>query len=137
MSESAAFTVEEGVPPVRRSRKDIIRETAVAAPNLVKLLYRLLRDPRVPAKRKALVGAAVVYMASPVDLIPEMLFPVVGQLDDLVLVVLAVHSLIGSVDDDVVTEYWDGSEDALDLVAALVEWGSEMVPRPIRRFLST
>jgi uncharacterized membrane protein YkvA (DUF1232 family) len=136
MSELVGFPLDDGPPVPRRGRREILAEVARSAPNLVKLLYRLMRDPRVPLHRKMLVGGAGLYLVSPFDLVPEMLFPVLGQLDDLVLVVFSVHYLLRGADEDTVAEYWDGSQDALELVAALLEWGSELVPAPLRKALS-
>ena len=136
MSEPAGFPLDDATPTPRRSRSEILTEVALATPNLVKLLFRLLRDPRVPRRRKILVGGAGLYLVSPLDLIPEMLLPVIGQLDDLLLVVFSVHYLLRGADEATIAEYWDGSQDALELVTALLEWGSELVPAPVRRLLS-
>ena len=136
MIESHDSAIDRAEPTPRRTPRQVMAEVALAAPNLVKLLYRLLRDPRVPWRRKALVGAAGLYVISPLDLVPELFLPVLGQLDDLMLVVFSIHYLLSGVDADTLEEYWDGSQDALELVAALLEWGSEMVPAPVRRFLS-
>lgn len=60
-------------------------------------LYLACRDPRVPWYAKALAGLVVAYALSPIDLIPDFI-PVLGYLDDLVLIplgVLAVRSMIG------------------------------------------
>lgn len=136
MSDLAEFPLDDAPPVPRRSRREILAEVALAAPNLVKLLYRLMRDRRVPLRRKVLVGGAGLYLVSPLDLIPELLLPVLGQLDDLVLVVFSVHYLLGGADEATVAEYWDGSQDALELVTALIEWGSELVPAPLRKALA-
>ncbi len=136
MDVPGGFTIDDRVPQPRRTPRQILGEALLVAPNLAKLLYRLLRDPRVPARRKVLVGAAGLYLASPIDLIPEMLVPVLGQLDDLLLVVLSIHYLVASVDDAVAAEYWDGSEDALELVSAMIEWMSDLVPGPVRKMLA-
>jgi len=53
-------------------------------------LYLAGRDPRVPLLAKLLVGLVVAYALSPIDLIPDFI-PVMGQLDDLVLVPLGIH----------------------------------------------
>jgi uncharacterized membrane protein YkvA (DUF1232 family) len=74
------------------------------------------------------------YLLSPVDLIPDII-PVFGQVDDLVLIAVAIKVLVGGVPEDVLRSYWHGSEDALDLVTALAEWGAEMVPTRLRRLL--
>src|SRR6185295_18226447 len=60
-------------------------------------LYLACRDPRVPWYAKALAALVVAYALSPIDLIPDFI-PVLGYLDDLVLVplgVLAVRAMIG------------------------------------------
>ena len=59
-------------------------------PNMVMLLGRLMKDSRVPTAEKALFAAAIVYVISPLDFIPDV-FPVIGQLDDLGIAVAAVE----------------------------------------------
>lgn len=51
----------------------------------VRLSWRLLREPRVPLLAKAILPVAALYFVSPIDLLPDILFPVVGELDDLVV----------------------------------------------------
>lgn len=54
-------------------------------------LYRLiLRDPETPLVAKMLLGAAIGYVLMPFDLIPDFL-PVIGHLDDLVIVPLLIY----------------------------------------------
>jgi uncharacterized membrane protein YkvA (DUF1232 family) len=57
----------------------------------------LLRDPRTPALPRLAVLVAVLYLLSPVDLIPGSMFPIVGWLDDLTVVWLALRWLVKSV----------------------------------------
>jgi uncharacterized membrane protein YkvA (DUF1232 family) len=56
----------------------------------------LLRDPRTPTLPRLAVLAAVVYLISPVDLIPGSVMPVIGWLDDLTFVWLALRWLVKS-----------------------------------------
>jgi uncharacterized membrane protein YkvA (DUF1232 family) len=56
------------------------------------LLRRALRDPRVPRRHKLLLGLALAYLAMPFDLIPDFI-PGLGQLDDAVVLALAVRGL--------------------------------------------
>ena len=73
-------------------------------PNFAKLYWRLFKDRRVPLRAKAVLVAAVLYVLDPVDLLPELLFPFIGTLDDLVVVVLAARWFISLCPPDVVQE---------------------------------
>src|SRR5258708_12648416 len=64
--------------------RDAIRELALFVPNLVRLFAGLVRDARVPVRAKIVLGATAVYLASPIDLIPDFI-PVLGSLDDAVI----------------------------------------------------
>ncbi|HNU09501.1 MAG TPA: YkvA family protein, partial [Pyrinomonadaceae bacterium] len=74
-------------------------------PNMVLMLGKLLKDSRVPVAEKALFVAAIVYVISPIDLIPDV-FPFIGQVDDIYLVALTVLRLINRTDETVVRENW-------------------------------
>ena len=84
-------------------------------PNLVKLLGRLVKDPRVPRRSKLVLLAAVGYVLSPIDILPEMI-PVAGILDDLFLVAFALNHLIERAGEEIVVEHWDGPQDILAMV---------------------
>ncbi len=103
-------------------------------PNLIKLLSRLVRDPRVPRRSKVVIGAALAYLVSPVDLIPEFV-PVVGFADDVLLVSYAVNHLIEVAGEDVVLEHWDGPRDMLELVRSVLEVASDLVPPQLKRLI--
>ncbi len=62
-------------------------------PNFVRLYWRLFRDPRVSRFPKALLVATALYIAMPFDLLPDYL-PVVGQIDDLVLLLGACKAFM-------------------------------------------
>ncbi|MCQ3803964.1 MAG: DUF1232 domain-containing protein [bacterium] len=85
---------------------------AAAAPQLGKLVVRLSRDPRVPVRAKRLAAGLAVYAVLPIDLIPD-LIPVVGVVDDLLALVVAVAILVESAPKDVVVEHWDGQPETL------------------------
>lgn len=124
--------IDTRVPPPARSPIEVAIEVALAIPNTVKLLARLVRDPRVPVRVKALAGAVCMYVVSPIDIVPE-LIPGIGSLDDILLIALAVDRVMSSVDAEVLESAWDGSEDGLDLVRALSVWGADIVRYLVRR----
>ncbi len=99
-------------------------------PNMVKLVSRLLKDPRVPRRAKLTLGIAAAYVMSPIDLIPDVI-PVLGVLDDILIMAFAVDSLIDRSGPEIVREHWDGPGDVLDLVREAVRVSRSLVPKRI------
>lgn len=75
------------------------------APRVVRLYGRLLRDPRVPVSAKVLLGLAFAYLLSPVDLVPEIAFWLVGVADDVALLWLALRHVLASTPGPVLAEH--------------------------------
>ncbi|GMQ94868.1 MAG: hypothetical protein BMS9Abin12_2382 [Acidimicrobiia bacterium] len=119
--------VDDSIPTDRRGWREVALETTLLIPNLLKLLVRLMRDPRVPIRRKVLVAAVLGYVISPIDLIPDFIVGF-GKLDDIVVLSVAIDHLMSGSDQGIVEEHWDGSVDALDLVRSVFRWGAEVVP---------
>jgi uncharacterized membrane protein YkvA (DUF1232 family) len=99
-------------------RKESARALAGFIPDCVVLCSRLLRDARVPRRKKALIIALAGYLALPFDLVPDFI-PVAGQLDDVVIVALVLRSLLRSGGEPLVREHWPGPESSLSLVLRL------------------
>jgi uncharacterized membrane protein YkvA (DUF1232 family) len=108
-------------------------------PDLVVLLLRLVRDPRVPLSSKAVALGGVGYVISPIDLMPEILFGPLGLLDDLLVLAAALSRLLNDVHPDVVRAHWPGRGDALVAIQRVTEWAENTVtdrfPRFLRRLL--
>ena len=81
------------------------------------LFKRLLKDPRVPRRAKLALVLVLPYLASPIDLIPDFI-PVLGQLDDALLVAAAFGYVARTAGRNVVEELWPGSERGLQVVLA-------------------
>jgi uncharacterized membrane protein YkvA (DUF1232 family) len=79
---------------------------ASRAPLYARLFWELVRDQRTPAGRKALLAAALGYLVVGRDLVPDDL-PVIGGIDDLVVVVLAVDVFLDGIPQDVLDEKLD------------------------------
>ncbi|MEO8292771.1 MAG: YkvA family protein [Actinomycetota bacterium] len=99
-------------------RRLAAKELATLLPNLVRMCRTLLHDPRVPRGSKVLVGLAVVWFVSPIDLIPEFI-PVLGPLDDAVLAALVLRHLVKRAGRDVVAEAWPGDPATLERMLRL------------------
>lgn len=105
-------------------------------PNMVLLLGRLLKDPRVATAEKALFVAAIVYVISPLDFIPDF-FPFIGQVDDIYMVALTLLRLINRTDLDVVREHWDGGGDIAALADSIASIAPKFLPKRVSRVLSS
>ena len=99
-------------------RRTSARELARFVPDCVVLLTRLLRDPRVPRRSKVLVATLLPYLALPFDLIPDFI-PVLGQLDDAILVAFVLRRIVRRTDPQLLRELWPGPEASLRLVLRL------------------
>lgn len=89
----------------RRLPPGSAKDLATVLPACATTARRLRRDPRVPAKAKIAVAIAGLWVISPIDLIPEFL-PVIGPLDDIVVVALALRYAARSVPREVLFEGW-------------------------------
>ncbi len=92
----------------RRKSAAATDETATVVGGVVKqarLAWRLLRDGRVPGWAKLIPVAGLLYLLSPIDLIPEAVLPLVGEVDDIVLLLLAVKLFIDLSPPGVVREH--------------------------------
>src|SRR5438874_2082894 len=76
----------------------------VSMVNRLRLVVRLLRDPRVPLYLKFIPFASLIYVVLPIDFIPDVI-PVLGQLDDLGVVLLAIEAFFMMAPQDVVAEH--------------------------------
>jgi uncharacterized membrane protein YkvA (DUF1232 family) len=97
--------------PRRKARTTLIR-TIRRIPSYVRLLVGTLRDSRVSMIDRALVLAAIAYVISPLDLIPDFI-PFLGQVDDVFLIALALTRLFEQAPRGVILEHWDGEPDEL------------------------
>jgi uncharacterized membrane protein YkvA (DUF1232 family) len=88
-------------------RKVAAAQLARAIPDLVALTRGLLGDPRVPLGSKVLLGGALVWLLSPIDLVPEFI-PVLGPLDDVIVVGLVLRHLVRRAGPEVVQDHWRG-----------------------------
>jgi uncharacterized membrane protein YkvA (DUF1232 family) len=84
-------------------------------PDCVVLARRLARDGRVPRRQRIYLGVLTAYLVSPVDLVPDFI-PVAGVIDDAVLVVLVLRSVVRAAGAEAIRERWPGPEQTLSVV---------------------
>ena len=92
----------------------------IAAPDFFYLLCAMLNDKRIPVKNKAYLAAGVLYFISPIDIVADVV-PGIGIVDDVVIAVTIVKSLLDSVGEDVVIELWPGDGDVIEQIRNLLE----------------
>jgi uncharacterized membrane protein YkvA (DUF1232 family) len=108
-----------------------VKELLLALPRLVRMLVSLAADRDVPRSAKIALAAVALYLASPVDIIPDFI-PLVGYLDDLILAAVVVDGVLNFIDRPLVFRYWPGSADSLERVAAVARRLARWVPNRIK-----
>jgi len=111
-----------------------VRWLLAGLPRYLRLVVRLLRDSRVSRSDKLVLAAAVAYVMAPFDLIPDVI-PILGRLDDLVFVALAIDRLVKRAGRDVVYELWDGPPEGLEALCGSVDELAGLLPAPVQRRL--
>jgi len=81
-------------------------------PDFFILLTRLMVDKRVSVKRKLMIGGIVAYVMLPFDIIPDFI-PLIGHVDDLVLVVLGLNMVLNDTEEHILADNWSGEGDLL------------------------
>jgi uncharacterized membrane protein YkvA (DUF1232 family) len=97
----AGFFSEHGAAPMLLSR---IKTWALALRRDAHAIYLASRDPRVPWYVKILAIAIAGYALSPIDFIPDFI-PVLGYLDDLIIVPLGIWLVVALIPEEVMLEY--------------------------------
>jgi uncharacterized membrane protein YkvA (DUF1232 family) len=105
-------------------RREHARALAGFVPDCVVLIGRLARDPCVPRRRALILGALLLYLASPIDLIPDFI-PGLGQLDDAVLLAVALRLVLRGCDQATVEHHWPGPASSLTAVLRLTGGAGE------------
>jgi uncharacterized membrane protein YkvA (DUF1232 family) len=84
-------------------------------PDCAVLVGRLLRDPRVPRRAWIVLVLVAGYLACPIDLVPDFV-PVAGQLDDAIVLAIALRQVVRAAGVAVVREHWPGPPRSLAVV---------------------
>ena len=100
--------------PGGASLRDLLR----LAPDVVRLLTRLIRDRTVPTGVRIWLGVLVVYLVSPIDLIPDFI-PVIGYADDAIIVAIALRFATRRAGADAIERHWPGTPEGLRAVLRL------------------
>jgi uncharacterized membrane protein YkvA (DUF1232 family) len=72
----------------------------------------------VPKRKKVIAGAILAYLIMPLDIIPDFI-PVIGHIDDLVLVVLGLNMIFNDIDKQILLDNWSGKGDILNIIQSV------------------
>jgi uncharacterized membrane protein YkvA (DUF1232 family) len=99
-------------------RRENARAIAGFVPDCTVLLTRLMREPGLPRRRWFVLILATGYLAMPLDLVPDFL-PVVGYLDDAIVVALVLRWLLRTIEPQRLQLQWPGPDSSLQVVLRL------------------
>lgn len=107
-----ALVVALAVLGRRRGEPARLREALRLLPDVLRLLRRLAADPAVPRGVRVRLVAGALYLAFPVDLVPDFI-PVAGYADDVIVVVLVLRSVARRAGVDAIDRHWPGTPEGL------------------------
>jgi uncharacterized membrane protein YkvA (DUF1232 family) len=112
---AALVVVVWRLAPSQTSAMDVVR----LLPDVLRLATRLARDPATPRSSRLALAGLALWIASPIDLIPEFL-PVIGPLDDIVVAAIVLRWVGRRVGEDALRSHWPGTPDGFALVLRLL-----------------
>lgn len=89
-----------------------VKEALRLLPDLLRLIKRVAADPDTPRAVRIKLALLLVYLALPIDLIPDFV-PVLGYADDAIIVALVLRSATRSAGPDVLAKHWPGTPEGL------------------------
>jgi uncharacterized membrane protein YkvA (DUF1232 family) len=103
---------------VVRPERGVLGEALRLLPDLLRLLRRLAADRSLPGGVRIRLGLLLVYLASPIDLIPDFV-PVLGYADDAIIAVAVLRATVRRAGLAAVRAHWPGSDDGFAAVCRL------------------
>ncbi len=104
---------------VLRPREVPMREVLRVIPDVLRLLRSVIRDSKAPLDVRLVLGGLMLWIISPIDLIPEFI-PVLGPLDDIVVAVVAMRYTRRRLGTEDLRRRWTGSADGFALLSRLM-----------------
>jgi uncharacterized membrane protein YkvA (DUF1232 family) len=111
----------------RQAEPTRLRDALRLIPDVVRLLRRLTADPTLPRGVRIRLTLLLVYLALPIDLVPDFI-PVVGYADDAVVVAIALRSVARKAGVEAIDRHWPGTPEGLQAVKQLA--GLPVAPDP-------
>ena len=119
-----AWVVLAGLIWLHRPSRDLAMPALRALPDIVRLARRLLADPRTPARHRLGLVVLIVWLISPIDLLPEFL-PGIGPLDDIVAAAVILGWIGRSTGRARLEELWPGDAAGFSAMARMLRLAAE------------
>ena len=119
---------------MNKKAKEVVKEIILTIPKLLKLLWRLETHPMVSVRAKIALPAVIVYVISPIDLIPDFI-PFAGLVDDVYLIIIVLRWIMREAGEEVVYECWDGDKKTLDFILTALDTVIAFLPKRIKGML--
>jgi uncharacterized membrane protein YkvA (DUF1232 family) len=113
---------------IRRPKGDLLTESLRLLPDLLRLLRRLTTTRDLPTGVRVRVALLFVYLAAPIDLIPDFI-PILGFADDAIIVVLILRSVCRRVPMEELRHAWPGNDDGFAALCQLIRPAAVARPR--------
>lgn len=97
----------------------VIGEYAFILPDVIDLYYNLLRDKRVPLESKAVLLGIIIYLVSPIDIIPDFI-PFIGEIDDIGIAFFGLSKILNDVDENIIIENYHGRGNILIIIKEVI-----------------
>lgn len=104
----------------------IIGEYAFILPDVIDLYYNLLRDKRVSLESKAVLLCIIIYLVSPIDIIPDFI-PFIGEIDDIGIAFFGLSKILNDVDEDIIIENYHGRGNILIIIKEVISLITSLV----------
>lgn len=105
------------------------RDVARLAPDVVRLIKRLIGDDAVPRGTRTWLIALMIYLVLPIDLVPDFI-PVIGYADDAIIVAVALRYAVRHAGLTAIERNWPGTPSGLTSMLALVGLGGAPSTNP-------
>lgn len=132
--EKVKKSLDSKIPPKYQKASELL----LLLPDFIVLIFRLLKDARVPTGAKARLILYTAYLISPVDIVPDFV-PVLGQFDDLFAAAYVLQSILSVTPEEVVREHWSGQGEVLKNIQIVLDvavevFGSSLLNKLFKHF---
>ncbi len=104
-----------------------LRDAVRLLPDTLRLVRRLAVDRTIPRRTRGLIWALLIYLASPIDLVPDFL-PIIGYADDAIVTSFVLRHVIARAGVSKLDEHWPGTRDGLSALLRLLRLDDEAAP---------